>query len=66
MKEKLTCLQCKDIMCADLEKGKRVISNLKEERAITFPENVKDCKRRMNDETWWKLYGVVDTRNLGS
>ena len=62
---KETCIQCRDIICTDIKEGERAIGNL-DGQAIRFPENVKDCPRKMDDEQWWDLYGKVDERNLGS
>ena len=68
MKEKdlKSCLQCRNIICRDLDGGRRAMGNILEGSAITFPENVEFCPRRMSDDEWWELYSPYDVLNLGS
>lgn len=44
--EKLTCIQCDNIICADLDERQRVIGNLLDNTAVRFPERVQACPRR--------------------
>lgn len=73
MKEKLSCLQCKGIVCTDLEDGVKAVGNLKDGAAIKFPQNVSKCPMRKVEEEpeediekWFALEGKVDTLHLGS
>lgn len=46
MKDKLSCVRCREIVCTDLDVGERAIGNLRQNNAIRFPQNVRDCNIR--------------------
>ena len=56
MKEALACNKCEGIICADTQEGERVIGQKGTDRFVTFPENVKDCCRRVEvPEVEWHI-----------
>jgi hypothetical protein len=58
MRERLACGQCEEVICADLENGKRIIGTPKDgQRFVVFPQNVEDCPMRVPENERTDIVG---------